>query len=345
MERAAEIGLPAVAICDRDGFYGSARANFKGKEVGVRAIVGAEITMSCGCGVPLLVENRLGYQNLSRMITRAKLRAPKGEGSVSWHELPEFAEGLVCLTGDEEGPVRQALDRGDREGGEKALERLISIYGRDRTVVEIQRHRVRGENWVVRQLVDLTEKFGLLLIASNGASYTRKAERCLLDAFTCLRNYTTLDEAGALLAANSERYLKSGRQMEALFADLPHAVSNTQILAERLEFSLQNLGYEFPKYPTGDGESMADVLRRETYLGAKIRYKKVDSKVRAQLEHELALIGKLGFCGYFLIVWDIMNFATREGIYAQGRGQRGEQRSLLQPGHHERGSGRPGPAF
>jgi error-prone DNA polymerase len=323
IQRAAEIGMPAIALVDRDGVYGSARASFKSKELrgAVRASVGAEVTLDCGCAVPLLVESRTGYQNLCRILTRSKLRAPKGEGSVAWSELAEFAEGLVCLSGDEEGPVRQALDRGDRKGAEKALERLSRIYGRDRTWVEIQRHRVRGENWIVNQLVDLARSRGQQLLATNGASYTKKAERPLLDAFSCLRNYTTLDEAGALLARNAESYLKSSAQMQALFADLPEAVSNSVRLAEQLEFTLEDLGYEFPRSPTENGESMAEMLRRKTYEGARERYgKKFRPAVCDQLEHEFALIEKLGFCGYFLIVWEIAQFAKREGILAQGRG-------------------------
>ncbi len=321
VERAAEVGMAELAICDRDGVYGSARANARAKEAGIRAIVGAEVTMECGCAIPLLVESRAGYQNLCRMITRAKLRAPKGEGMVTWRELEEFAPGLVALSGDEDGPVRAALERGDRDGAEKAMRQLIAIFGKPQVFVEIQRHRVRGENWVVSALVDLAENLGLPVLASNGTRFARKAERPLLDAFTCLRHHQTLDDAGALLSRNGERYLKSPAQMAALFADLPQAIANTERLAERLEFSLQNLGYQFPKYPTGNEETMSDVLRRETWLGAKARYgKKFNTAVKKQLEHELALIGKLGFCGYFLIVWDIMNFAKREGILAQGRG-------------------------
>ncbi|MEM7012062.1 MAG: error-prone DNA polymerase [Verrucomicrobiota bacterium] len=318
---AAELNQPAIALADRDGVYGSARASFKGKETGVGAIVGAEITLNCGCAVPLLVESRVGYQNLCQMLTRAKLRAPKGEGSVSWNELAEFSDGLVCLSGDEDGPVRQALDRGDRKGAEIALERLTQIYGKDRTWVEIQRHRVRGENWIVNQLVDLARSRNQQLLATNGARYTRKAERPLMDAFTALRNYTTLDEAGALLAKNAENYLKSSAQMQALFADLPEAVTNTMRLAEQLEFRLENLGYEFPRSPTENGESMSEMLRRLAFEGAKARYgKKYCLAVSRQIEHELALINKLGFCGYFLIVWEITQFARNEGILAQGRG-------------------------
>lgn len=321
IERAAEIGMTQLAICDRDGVYGSGRANFRAKEAGIRAIVGAEVTMECGCAIPLLIESREGYQNLCRMITRAKLRAPKGEGKVAWHELEEFAAGLIALTGDEEGPVRSALERGDCDGAQKAVQQLKQLFGQKNVAVEIQRHRVRGENWVNRRLIDLANAEQLPILASNGTRFARKAERPLYDAFTCLRHHQTLDSAGALLSRNGERYLKNAQQMAVLFADLPEAIANTERLADRLEFSLQNLGYQFPKYPTGDAETMSDVLRRETYLGAKARYgRKFNAEVRKQLEHELALIGKLGFCGYFLIVWDIMNFAKREGILAQGRG-------------------------
>lgn len=318
--RAAELQMPAIALVDRDGVYGSARAHARGKETGTRALAGAEITLEDGTALPLLVENRTGYQNLCRLITRTKLRAPKGTGAATWDELAEFSEGLIALTGDDEGPVRRALLTGDLPAAETALRHILRIFGPSRTYVELQRHLLRGELWLMRRLVHLATTHRLPYLATNGACYTRKAERPLLDAFTCLRHHTTLDEAGTLLSANAERYLKAPAQMAALFADLPAAIRETRRLADRLEFTLHDLGYEFPRYPSPTGESQTAILRRETFAGARRRYGKLTAAVRNQLEHELALIAKLGFCGYFLIVWQITEFARQQGILAQGRG-------------------------
>lgn len=320
MAGAAELQMPALALVDRDGVYGSARAHARGKETGTRALVGAEITLEDGCALPLLVENRTGYQNLCRLITLTKLRAPKGEGAAAWEEIAGYSQGLIALTGDGEGPVRRALEQGDVPAAESALRRILHLFGPDRTYVELQRHHLRGEGWLVRSLVDLAGAHGLRCVATNGACYTRKAERCLLDAFTCLRHHTTLDQAGARLSVNAEIYLKSPAQMQALFADFPEAVRETRRLAERLTFTLHDLGYEFPRYPSSHGESQTEILRRETMAGARRRYGRLTPAVRRQLEHELALIAKLGFCGYFLIVWQITEFARQQGILAQGRG-------------------------
>ncbi len=324
VRHAAALGMERIAICDRDGVHGSARAQHAAKEVGIRAIVGSEVTMEDGSALPLLVESRKGYRNLCRMLTRAKLRAPKNESKVRWDELEEFSEGLVCLTGDAEGPLRMALRNRNRDEGMKAaadvLRRLRNLFGEDRAFVELHRHGTRGETWVNRRILDLARFHKLPLLATNAPGYARREDRALYDAFSCLRNHTHLDKAGSLLAENAQRYLKRSSEMRARFTDLPEAVDNTTLLAERLEFSLENLGYKFPDYPVGAGETMGTVLRRETYRGARDRYGKITPKIRHQLDHELALIENLGFCGYFLIVWDIVNYAKSEGILIQGRG-------------------------
>ena len=319
-ERAAELGMPALALCDRDGVYGAPRLFATAREHGLRAIVGAELTMLDGTILPVLVENRTGYQNLCRLITRAKLRGTKAEAPVAWDDLPEFAEGLVCLTGDEEGSLRQALERGDLDSAETGVRQLRSIFGEGNVYVEIQRHLERGEQLVNSLLVQLAEAERLPLIASNGVLYAKREQRAVLDVFTCIRNHTHLDAAGVLLACNSERGLKPARHMQTLFTDLPQAVANTGRLADRLRFSMENLGYEFPRYAVPEGETMDTFLRKVTLSGARARYTHLGAPVMNQLNRELALIEKLGFTGYFLIVWDIANFCTEHDILMQGRG-------------------------
>ena len=321
MQRAGELGLPALALCDRDGVYGSPRAFQAGKEHGVRAIVGSELTMEDGSVLPVLVRTRAGYQNLCRLLTRAKLRAAKNESRIAWSELSEFAEGLVALTGDEEGPLHRALAGDDRSTAEQVTRRLIDTFGARNVRIEMQRHRRRGEERIVSALVDLARHLKLPLVATNGVEHATPEGRELLDAFTCLRQHTHLDAAGDLLSLNAERQLKAGVEMKKLFADLPEAITNSVRLADELEFTLQNLGYRFPDFPVEPGDTMAAKLRRETFAGARWRFgSDPEPKLRAQLEHELVLINKLGFDGYFLIVWDMVQFCRQQNILCQGRG-------------------------
>ncbi|MBI3884530.1 MAG: error-prone DNA polymerase [Opitutae bacterium] len=317
---AARLQLPALALCDRDGVYGAVRLHMAAKEAGWRALVGCELTMEDGAVVPLLVATQAGYRRLGALITTANLRAPKSEGRVAWSELAEGNDGLVALTGDEEGPVRRAWRERGAAAAVAAGERLRRIFGSDRLFVELQRHHVAGEEEENEFLVDWARAQKLPLLATNGVRYATAADRRVADVFTCLREHVTLDTAGRRLAANSECHLKGAREMAALFADLPEAVANTERLAERLEFTLANLGYRFPDYNVPTDESQDSFLRKMTYFGAQQRYGGVNGEVRRQIERELALIAKLGFPGYFLIVWDLCAFARERGILVQGRG-------------------------
>ncbi len=319
---AAELGLPALAVCDRMGVYGAPRVYSTAKEAGIRPLVGSELVMEDGGVLPVLVATRTGYRNLCRMLTRAHLRAPKNEGSVRWDELPEFAEGLIALTGDNEGPVIRAITAKESPiTAPDQLSRIVRAFGERNVFVELQRHRVRGEDRVNRMLVDLAQAHRLPLLATNGVDCAKPSNRQVLDVFTCLRNHTHLDAAGTLLSVNGESHLKDASRMRALFHDIPDAVANSVRLADRLEFTLEDLGYEFPKYPVGPGETMEGVLREWTYNGARKRYcGDIPEKVRALLEKELALINKLRFAGYFLIVADIVRYCRENDILAQGRG-------------------------
>ncbi len=321
VERAAELGLPAVALADRAGLYGAPRFYQKGKKHGVRQIIGAELPLEDGAVLPVLVESRQGYQNLCQLLTRAKLRGTKTNAPVLWSELAEFAEGLVALTGDEEGPIHRCLAAGDLAGAQERIHHLRRIFEETNVFIEVQRHLRRGEEARHQQLVDLSRAERLPLLATNGVQYAIPAQRPVLDVFTCARHHTHLDAAGRLLSANSERHLKSAAQMSRLFRDLPEAIDNTVSLAERLQFQLGDLGYEFPHFAVPTGESEAAFLRDRTFAGARKRYRgEVPEKVRRNIETELAFIEEYGFCGYFLCIWDIVEFARTSNILVQGRG-------------------------
>jgi error-prone DNA polymerase len=319
-QTAARHGLGGMALCDRNGVYGAPRFYAEANNHGLRPIVGSELTLEDGSVLPVLVMNRTGYRNLCRMITRAQLRALQRESRILWAELEEFCEGLIALTGDEEGPLYDLVFQGNRALVDEAMGRIIRAFRPGHVYVELQRHRVPNEERISKGLRELAEAHRLPIVATNGVLYAERWGRDVLDVFTCIRSHTHLDGAGLLLSPNAQRRVKTAKEMTALFADLPEAITNSERIAERLDFTLSDLGYEFPRFPVPSGETMEGELRKLAFFGAQQRYGSISGAVRAQLEKELELIGRLGFAGYFLIVWDIVNFAREEGILVQGRG-------------------------
>jgi len=321
----ANLGMPAMALLDRDGVYGSPRFHLAAKQkVGIKAHIGAEVTFRGG-RLPLLVASRAGYQNLCRLITTMKLRVGRKDGaSASSSDFIEHADGLICLTGGEEGPLAAALTQGGPQAAFEAVKRLTEIFGRQNVYVELQRHFHREEEYRNRVAIEIAEALHLPLLATNGVNYAAPRERELADAFTALRHHRTLATAGRLLARNAECHLKTPAAMRALFADLPEAIANTVDLSSRLEFTLNDLGYKFPRYPVPDGETMMSFLRERTREGWQSRYRQaapeLKKRARRQIERELSLIEHLKLAGYFLIVWDLVRFCREQKILVQGRG-------------------------
>ncbi len=332
----AEHGMPGMAMADRDGVYGAPRFHMAMKKAGMKAHIGGEITFAPRrhtqdhqiTRLPLLVANREGYQNLCRLVTRMKARGPKDAPAeviaAQEADLQEHARGLICLTGGDDGPLAEALRRGGVEEGKRAVERLARIFGRENVYLELQRHFLRDEEARNIAAVEVARALRLPLVATNGVRHAKAEERQILDVFTCLKHHRTLATAGRLLARNSERHVKSPAEMEKLFADLPEAIASTTEVSSRLQFTLADLGYQFPRYPVPEGETMMSFLRQRTQEGFLGRYgraaRDLRARARRQVERELALIEKLQLEGYFLIVWDIVRFCREQGILVQGRG-------------------------
>ena len=333
VERAAALGYPALALLDADGVYGAPRFHKAAQQVGLKAIIGAELTIENSplptsnsrisqsrtpirnhqWRLPVLVASPEGYRNLCRLVTRMKMRAAKGEGALSIEELDGFTTGLVALAGR---PMLDAQHYG--VGG--LLDRIVGLFGRNSVCVELQRHLLRDEESDLVALTGLSRAFRVPVVATNGVRFASAAERPLFDVLTCVHHNTTLDAAGRRLSRNAERYLKSPEVMAQLFADRPDALAGSVALAERLEYTMADLGYRFPSYPVPDGETQMSFLRHITDAGARERYQPYHDRARAQIARELDLIDKLDLAGYFLIVWDIVNYCRQHNILVQGRG-------------------------
>ena len=355
VDRAASLGYSALALLDRDGVYGAPRFHKAAVAAGIQPIIGAELTIAIERAgragragqagwtrageagwvgkagrersdfpvqpippvlpivLPVLCESQEGYQNLCRLITRMKLGAPKGEGALTLDDLEGSTGGLIALMG------RAALS-GRQFGVGGLADRLVGIFGRDRVYVELQRHFRRDEPSDNQALVDLAAAFHVPAIATGGVRFAAPEHRPLFDVLTCIHHHTDLGRAGRRLAPNAERYLKPPEQMAALFHDMPGAVARTRELANRLQYTMADLGYRFPDYPVPHGETQATFLRQITDIGARERYRPYHDRARAQIARELDLIEKLDLAGYFLIVWDIVNYCRQHDILVQGRG-------------------------
>ncbi|MDC4207013.1 MAG: error-prone DNA polymerase (plasmid) [Candidatus Manganitrophus sp.] len=336
--QAAHLGLSSLALVDTNGLYGAPRFYKAAREAGIRPLVGAEITLSEISTRPLptkkarpvsslplprltlLVASRLGYQNLCMLLTAGALGREKGKCAVTWEQIASHTEGLYCLTGGEEGPVACAFaNEHPREAIREILHRLSDLFP-GRLYVELQRHRRRDQEARNGVLIALSRAMGLPIIATNGVRYARPQDKELYDLFTSIRSHTPLDAAKGILAVNRERHLKDAKKMHRLFTDLPEALSATLDLAGRLNFTLADLGYRFPDYPLPSGETTISYLRKITWEGARVRFRPLTPAAHAQIEKELGVIEKLNLAGYFLIVWDVVEFCKKEKILVQGRG-------------------------
>ena len=317
--RAAELGHGVLALADRDGLYGAPRFWKAARSVGCRSIVGAEVTLATG-KLLLLVESRVGYRNLSKLLTCGQTRGEKGVSRIEPDELEEHARGLVCLAGAGESPLTNALRRKDTKQATKIADWLQGVF-RDRLWIDVQRSLDPSVERRTRVLADFAEAAHIPLVASGDVRVARRRDRPVLDVLTCIGQKTTLDRAGRRIPVNAEQHLVPPQVTAMRFRDFAGAVSATRTIAERCEFSLDALGYQFPEFPVPPGESSQGMLERLTFDGARERYgKRLSKKVESQLRHELAVIGKLELAGYFLIVWDIVRYCRDEGILVQGRG-------------------------
>ncbi|MET0153916.1 MAG: error-prone DNA polymerase [Candidatus Binatia bacterium] len=333
VEVATRLGYSALGLGDRDGVYGAPRFFRAAKDAGVRPLVGAEVMLETGGALFLLVENRVGYKNLCRLLTRAKIGkdepgeqpsagrwSGKRTGGVSFDDLVPHVEGLFSLAGGASGPFAVAAARRDAQSARTTLARLQRLFG-ERLAIDLQRHLDPQEERCNRFLADLARAKGVRLAVTNDVRYARPRNRPLLDVLTCIREKLTLDDAGRRLSPNAERHLKAPAEIVELFRDVPEAIRNTLGIADRCRFTLADLGYRFPDFPLPSGVTADQYLRHLTLEGARRRYgDKKSNRLDSQLDHELAIIEKLGLAGYFLIVWEIVEFCRREGILVQGRG-------------------------
>lgn len=318
--RGRELGMKALALTDHNGLYGAVRFWKAAQEQGVKPIIGVEMEVEGEGHLVLLAEDKGGYTSLCRLISRAQLAGGKARPILPLEELARQRKGLICLSGCHQGPIARRLLAKDGSGAEEAAGHLLDILGQENFWIELSRHYLLQDRYLVGELVKLARTVGLGVVATGNVHYAQREKHRLHDLLTCIGRHTSLDEAGQLLRTNSEYYLKSPAQMASLFADLPQAIANTRLIAQRCNVELDLSAHRLPRLAPPSGETPSSLLRRLCQEGLHQRYHPIPERARRQLEHELRSIEEAGLAGYFLIVWDILRFAREQGIPAQGRG-------------------------
>ncbi len=317
--RAKELGLSALALTDHDGLYGAVRFYKAAMALGIKPLIGAEITTNKTHHVTLIAKNNRGYSNLCRLITKAHLGHSRGNPSVDFALLSNLSEGIICLSGCRKGEIPALLVDGKVQEAETIARKYLGVFGND-FFIELRNNLCPGDERLCRQLVDLSNRLGIRYVATNNVHYATQDRHRLQDVLVCIKNRATLDKSGAVRRPNDEFYLKSAEEMSLLFKEHPQALANTLYIADQCRVDLNFSSYRFPEFQLPEGETDDSYLAGLCREKAGNCYGVLTERVRYQVAYELDLIRKLGLSGYFLIVWDIMDYARRNGIPAQGRG-------------------------
>ncbi|MBH99359.1 MAG: error-prone DNA polymerase [Acidimicrobiaceae bacterium] len=335
---AVRLGLSALALTDHDGFYGAVRFAESARDHGLPTIFGSELSLDAPhprTGVPdpsathlvVLAEDPIGYARLGTAIAEAHLAGEKGHPRISLDRLAEMGgrdPRWMVLTGCRKGAVPTALMAGDRAAAGQALDDLVDRFGRDRVVVELWDH---GHPLDVERndaLARLAFTAGVELVATNNVHYHRPSRRRLAATMAAVRARRPLEDLDGWLPANGVAHLRTGAEQARRFARWPGVVAKAAELGRRCAFDLRLVAPGLPPFPCPDGLDEMGLLHRLAAEGAVERYgPREDERVPGawtQIARELAVIDRLGFSGYFLVVWDIVSFCRREEILCQGRG-------------------------
>ncbi|MEP6834311.1 MAG: DNA polymerase III subunit alpha, partial [Gemmatimonas sp.] len=333
--RAHTLGYRALAITDHNDLGGVVRFAGACEFNTMGGIIGSELTVDVPANVrelhnteqttrthlTVLAETREGYHNLSQLITHARMNTSRGEPAVPWSLLTERANGLTVLTGCPRGWIPRLINAGNLDDAYMAAGIMRDVFG-EHLAIECWDHRLHEERVIVRELQPLAKKLGVACAVTNNVHYATADQRLIHDVLCALRHNLTLDEMGTRLRPNAEWAIKDEGLIYKRWSGAEEGVRETVAIAERCTFRLAHLQPSLPEaYQVPNGMTAEQYLRKMVYEGAAVRYAgKMTPQHFTQIDHELDMIGSMGFAGFFLTVVDIVNFARREGILCQGRG-------------------------
>ena len=331
VEQALAVGLCALALTDRNGLYGIVRFSEAARALGLPTVFGAELQCGTAGDVVVIARNPVGYSQLSSAISSGQLAGSKEHPVFGVEQLSDFCVGnWWVLTGGRSGLVSRALTEDGPAAAERQLQRLISSFGRHNVVVELWDHGDPLDSVRNDALVGLAHRNNLFCVATNDVLYATPAHHRLATAVAAVRNRSSLDDVDMMLPPAATAYLRSGAEQRRRFGRYPGVVERSAQLAQDAAFDLRLVAPRLPPFPCPEGMDEMSYLRQLVQVGATRRYgarpedENEDLSLRARawkvIDHELSVIASLGFAGYFLVVWDIVQFCQRSNIYCQGRG-------------------------
>jgi DNA polymerase-3 subunit alpha len=333
VKRAVELGMPALAITDHGVLSGIIQFYQQCRKAGLKPIIGLEAYVvedrfrkegqnEERWHLTLLARDDTGYRNLLKLGSLAFLEGYYYKPRMDYKSLAEHAEGLICLSGCPSGRLSKALENGQSAAAEAEVERLCTIFGRDNVYLEIQETGIRELEQVSPRMTELARRTGLKLVATNDVHYLAEKDAAAHDVLLCIQTASRLSDEDRMRFSSQEFFLKSEEEMRVAFRDYPEALANTLEVAERCNVEVELERMLIPHFPVPEGYDEASYLREQCEKGLEARYgATVVPEVRERLETELAVVEKMGFPPYFLIVWDFVSYAKRSGIaVGPGRG-------------------------
>lgn len=332
--RVKELGMDAVAITDHGAMFGVVDFYKEAKKNGIKPILGCEVYTAARSmqdkdvekdkrqgHLVLLARNNTGYKNLMKIVSAGYIDGFYYKPRVDHDLLRKYSEGLIALSACLAGEIQWRLLNRDYEGAKKEALTLLDIFGENNFYLELQNQGLEEELQILPDMKRLREETGIPFAATNDVHYVKQMDAAAHDVLLCIQTLKTVDDENRMRFPNDQFYLKSEREMEQLFADIPEAVENTKKIADRCNVDLQFGQIHLPEFKSPDGKTNEAYLRELCDEGMIERYGEITIELQDRLSYELDTIIAMGYVEYFLIVWDFINYAKKNGIMVgPGRG-------------------------
>ena len=335
VRRVKELGMNHVAITDHGTMFGVIDFYHAATKEGVKPIIGVEAYMAARGMVDrdpkldrssyhllLLAENETGYKNLLKISSAAQLDGFYYYPRIDHDFLAAHSEGIICTTGCMSAEIPRALLNDNPEEAVRRMNWYYDVFGPDRFFVELQQHNIKEITDLNRKLVELGVRYSAKYVATNDVHYINQSDSRLQDILLAIQTNTLLSDPDRMRMTDDSYYLRTPEEMSRLFAEVPEALSNTLLIAERCNVNLERKGYNLPEFPVPESFTAETYLRHLCEEGARKRYASRASspQVQERLDYELGVITKMGFAAYFLIVWDLCRHARENNIWYNARG-------------------------
>lgn len=333
--RAKEMGMPAIALTDHGTMYGVIEFYNAAQKAGIKPIVGVEAYLAArsmrerdpqedkkSSHLLLLAENETGYKNLLKIASAAQLEGFYYFPRIDHQFLAQHAEGLICTSGCMSAEVPRMIRQGNLDGAQKTLDWYFETFGQDNFFLELQSHDIEDLDRINKDLIDIGRRYQARFVATNDVHYVDPDDARLQDILLAIQTGCVLSDPNRMRMTDPSYYLRPPQEMSSLFAEVPEAINNTLLIAERCNIDLGFKGYRLPHFEVPDGHTPESYLRQLCEDGIKRRYgpRADDPALRERLEFELSIINRMGFDTYFLIVWDMCRYAKERGIWYNARG-------------------------